>query len=412
VRTLSLALCLAAFVAGVGLAQKPAAAPPTPATPRKRADANAQTPAIPGLPSRLHLIEGPAIDGTKEKFEHDIVIHLGPGGLMVVRAGWYLISAYDSTGKHLWTMDRGRESEIADVTALGWRGSQLWVSDSRFAQIALIDKGVVTKSLELPSWVRPSWTNRKSFPVFGSLDVYALFADGSMLVIPRRPHSLVGTVGYDSTMQYILHVSENGIIDRAVAKVPSQDYALRTAYSRLPRDGPGVIPPNAWRLSGDYWPRFRVSPDGMRTVTVSVDIGSATFDTVVVTAVNEKGAPVFTSKFGFPRVSYTEKQIDSLAMHQYGGSTADYRARRARAFPRVLPTVRDVTLGRDYSVWVTLRETAGAKPIVGIDGMGHFVGTIYIPPTFSLRAADRDRLWIVDYRPNFRDVVRYGIAKR
>jgi hypothetical protein len=410
VRILTLACCLAVSAADVSQAQKPAVTPPKPAPARRRTDANAQTAAIPGLPPRLKLTEGLVIDGKKERFEHDIAVDLGPNGQTVVRSGWYLIKAYDSTGKYLWTLDRGRDAEIADVTALGWRGSDLWVSDSRFSQIALVDKGTVTKSLELPTWVRPAWSNRKSFPVFGSMDVYALYADGSMLVVPGRAHSVVGMIGYDSTMLYVLRVTENGIIDRPIAKIASRDYAMRDAYSKFPRDGSGVIP-NAWRLSGDYWPRFRVSPDGMRTVTVFVDTSSATVDTVVVTAVNEKGAPVFVRKFGFPRISYTEKQIDSLAMHQYGGSTAEYRARRARTFPRVLPTVREVTLGRDYSVWVTLRDTDGARPIVGIDGAGQFVGTIYVPRTFWLRAADRNGLWIIDFRPMLRDVVRYTTAK-
>ena len=409
-RTLSIAFCLALSASGAVDAQKKPVAPPPPAAPPKRADANAQTAAIPGLPPRLRLIEGPAIDGKKEKLEGELSVNLGPAGQQLVRSHFDMLKAYDSTGRRLWSLDIGREGEVGDVAALGWRGSQVWISDRRFYQIALIENGAVTKSLELPTWVRPTWTNRKSFPVFGSLEVYALMGDGSMIVVPRRPHSIVGTVGYDSTMQYVVHVTENGIIDRPITKLASYDLAFRAAMARAYSDR-GDERPSKWPQPAEYWPRLRVSPDGMRTVTVTVDTTHAGADTIVVAAVNEKGGPVYVRKFGFPRVSYTESEIDSIALARFPRSSAFDRANRAKALTRSQASVRDVTLGRDYSVWVTMREIDGAKAVVGIDAAGQFVGTIYLPRTFWLKAADRSTLWIVDYRPTFADVVRYTAAK-
>jgi hypothetical protein len=408
-RPLSIAFCLAVSSAVVG-AQKPAVAPPKPVAPPKRADANAQTAAIPGLPQRLRLIEGPAIDGKKEKFEGDLSVNVGPSGQVVVRSRWDMLKAYDSTGRRLWTLDIGREGEVGDVAALGWRGSQVWISDRRFSQIALIENGIVTKSLELPTWVRPTWTNRKSFPVFGLVEVYALLGDGSMMVVPSRPHALVGTVGYDSTKQYVLHVTENGIIDRTVTKLPSFDVARRAAMARAFANQSDNRP-SIWPLPAEYWPRLRVSPDGMRTVTVTVDTTHAVSDTIVVAAVNEKGGPVYVRKFGFPRKTYTQSEIDSIALARFPKSSAADRAKRAKSLTRSLASVRDVTLGRDYSVWITMREIDGAKAVVGIDAAGQFAGTIYLPRTFWLKGADRNALWIIDYRPILRDVVRYTAAK-
>jgi len=410
VRTLSIAFCLAVSLAKVSSAQKAAIAPPTPATPSKRADANAQTLAIPGLPPRLKLIEGPAIDGRKEKLEGEISVTLGPGGQQLIRSRWDLLKAYDSTGRRLWSLEIGRDGEVGDVAALGWRGSQVWISDRRFSQIALIDNGAVTKSLELPSWVRPTWTNRKSFPVFGSMDVYALMGDGSMIVMPRRPHALVGTVGYDSTMQYVVHVTENGIIDRPITKLASFDLAFRAGMARAYSDRSDTRP-STWPLPSEYWPRLRVSPDGMRTVTVTVDTTHAVSDTIIVAAMNEKGETVYVRKFGFPRKTFSQAELDSIALFRYPRSSALDRASRSKLLTKTLASVRDVVLGRDYSVWVTLRETDGAKPVVGIDPTGELAGTIYLPRTFWLKAADRNQLWIVDYRTTLRDVVRYTTAK-
>ena len=408
-RIVTIVLCIAA--AGVVGAQKSAVTPPHVVTAPPRADANAKTPGIPGLPGpRLKLVEARAIAGKKESLEGDIAVDLGPRGLTVIRSGGRMMKAYDSTGRRLWTMDRNRDGEIGDVTAIGWRGDEMWVSDRRFSQIALVDKGVVATSLELPSWVRPSWSNRKNFPVFGTLDVYAFFSDGSMTGVPRRAHSIVGTVGYDSTMQYVLHVSESGIVDRAIAKFPSSDFAARAEWSRAVGDRADRIP-SPWLLVEDFWPRLRISPDGQRTVVVTVDTSHGVTDSIGVAAVNTTGTPVFARAIGLPRMSYSESQIDSIAAVRFRGATGEYRAQRVRSLPRMVAAVRDVTLGHDYSVWVTLRETdGGAKPIVGIDAAGNIIGTIYLPRTLQLKAADRGVLWIVDYGSTFRDVVRYTIG--
>lgn len=402
----SLAFCLTAFVVHPGQAQTPATPPPV-----KRADLNAPAKPIRGLPPRLKLTESVAIDGRKEKLEREISVDLGPGGQIVVRSGLQM-NGYDSTGRRLWSMERGRNGEIAgDLQAIGWLGSQMWVSDRSFSQIALIDKGVVTKSLELPSWVRPSFSNRKSFPVFAEMDVYAYFADGSMLVVPRgQPRSLLGASVYDSTKQYVVHVSESGIIDRTIASFSSRDFAYRAAFKKAnvgPFDESGIVLP----MSEEYWPRFRVAPDGMRTVTVSVDTSRAGVDTIVVEMTNEKGAPVYSRRFGFPRIAYSQEQIDSIALVRYSRVPPSVRAERAKSLPRHLPSVRDMVLGRDHTVWVTLRETDMVKPVVGIDPAGQVIGTLYLPRTVWLKAADRNGLWIVDYRPTLRDVVRYTVKR-
>ena len=423
-RSLFIAFYLAAFVATDVSGQKPATVPrrpvsaPTkpatastkPATARPRADINAPGPEIPELPRpRLKLAEGPVIAGRKEQFDMLNGVLLGPGGQMIVHIGWRTLQAYDSTGRRLWKKEFGNDDEIGTIDHVGWRGAQMWIFDSRFSQVALLDRGVVTKSLEVPSWIRPTWANRKTFPIFGHAEVRALYADGSMLVVPFNPHSIVGTVGYDSTAEYVVNVAESGIIKKTITKYPSADLGSRSARARAERAQSQVG--NRWIFAPEFWPYLRVSADGMRIITVSVDTAAATADSIVVAAFSNEGASIYTRKFGFPRSSLTEQQIDSIAAVRITRGDAETRASLKRMLPRKVASVRDVIVGRDYSVWVTLSERGGAKPTVGIDPAGQIIGTIYIPRTFQLKAADGPHVWAADYRFGLKDLVRYSYVK-
>src|SRR6185436_1117682 len=98
-------------------------------------------------------------------------------------------------------------------TAVGWDANGTWVSDAAWGQIALLDQyGNVTKSVELPDWVRPSFANRKSFPVFEQMRVFSRYPDGSMLVIPRNTAmSVASATAYDQDATYLVKINEDGI---------------------------------------------------------------------------------------------------------------------------------------------------------------------------------------------------------
>ena len=135
---LSLALCLAASSA---FAQK-------------------SDPAFARLPGPvLRIADSVRIDVKAARLENPMTIYPGPKGSLVVYAQWRNVMAFDSLGRRLWSQrrdERRDNAEIAEVTAVGWNGDQMWVSDAAWTQIALLDPyGNVTKSLELPSWVRP-----------------------------------------------------------------------------------------------------------------------------------------------------------------------------------------------------------------------------------------------------------------
>jgi hypothetical protein len=413
-RLLSVGLMIAVSSAVAQTPQISPKKPPAPARPAppRRIEANIPTLGITMLPGpRLKLKEGPAVDGVRERLDRLDAVNLGPNGQMAVRINYNTIGVFDSIGRRLWRIELGRGGDLGNFGALGWRGSEMWISDRRFAQIALMDRGTVAKSLEIPTWIRPAWNNRKTLPVFGQADILGLFADGSMVLIPYNPHSLMGeATEYDSTMVYVVRTTEAGLVQNIITKYHSFDFIDRGARIRAYRGDSGAIAPRI--AAKEYWPRLRISSDGARIVTVTVDTTHPAIDTIVVEARNDRGVQVFTRKFGFPRKEFSEAQIDSIAAVRYSRSSPADRAMLAKGIPRNLPSVRDVVLGRDYSVWVAFRSTNSAEPIVGLDGTGQPIGTTYVPETFQLKAADRGILWIADYRISLKDIVRYTMAKQ
>src|SRR5205085_5446026 len=121
---------------------------------------------------------------------------VGPDGRMVTapREIYGQVIAFDAQGKSLgWELTIGRrDGEIGAVSRMGWTGNTLWAGDGWFRQAAFLDaKGKVTKSIPHPSWVHPHWSERRKYPLYGSMQVIALNADSSMLVQPSSPRAVL-----------------------------------------------------------------------------------------------------------------------------------------------------------------------------------------------------------------------------
>jgi len=331
-----------------------------------------------------------------------------PKNGLILYAQWSSVWGFDSTGKRLWSKgwrndgadknSRADRPEVGEVTAVGWDANGTWVSDAAWQQIALLDQyGNVTKSIELPDWVRPSFANRKTFPVFDGFRVYARYPDGSMLVVPRGDAaSLAGSTSYDRDFNYLLKVNEDGIIQRTIVKYPSNTLRRKTS------DGKDFSFQNPFNQSA-----VRVSPDGMRTVLFRVDTSDAKMDTVVLRALNDRGDTVWTQKFAYPVLRYNDTQIDSIGRARWGNDT-DYRERRTKEMPRRAGAVQEFVMDIDKSIWLTLRGNGSARPVVGFDPSGKPIGKFLLPHRRVVRAANNGGLWIGEFRYEQRgDLVRY-----
>ena len=351
----------------------------------------------------LRIADSLRIDTRAAKLENPLTVFPGPKGGLIVYSQWRAVTAFDSLGRRIWSKGDERSSErreVAEVTAFGWRGNEMWVSDAAWSQIALLDQyGNVTKSLELPSWVRPTFSNRKAFPVFESMSVLSLYDDGHMLVMPRGDNLSAAAKDFDENARYLVRINEDGIIQRTVAKFPSS--------SVLAKDSEGQFryqnPLNQWL--------FRAAPDGKRVIVVGVDTLAPRTDTVVVRALGEKGDTVFVKKFAYPALSFSETQIDSVGRSMWGNDT-DYRERRTKLLPRRAPTVVSVAMDADKSVWLTLRGNATSRSVVGIDAAGNFIGKFELPARRVVKAANLGRVWIGEANNSVRgDLVRYRLIK-
>ena len=353
----------------------------------------------------LRIADSLRIDTKVAKLENPITVFPGPKGGLIVYSQWRAVTAFDSLGRRIWSKGDERNfdrREVAEVTAFGWKGdgSEMWVSDAAWSQIALLDQyGNVTKSLELPSWVRPTFSNRKAFPVFESMRVFGVYDDGHMLVMPRGDNISAAAKDFDQNASYLVRINEDGIIQRTVAKFPSA--------SILAKDKDGEFrylnPIHPWS--------YRVSPDGKRVFVVSVDTLAPKTDTVVVRAIGERGDTVFVRKFAYPALSLSETQIDSIGRLQWGNDT-DHRERRTKQLPRRAPAVVGLALDADKSLWLTLRGNATSRSVVGIDPAGNFIGKFELPARRMVKAANLGRVWIGEANNNVRgDLVRYRLIK-
>lgn len=364
-------------------------------------------PAFARLPGPvLRIADSVRIDAKQAKLENPLTLFPGPRGGLIVYSQWWTVTAFDSSGRRLWgnaKADRQQRSEreIAEITAFGWRGNEQWASDAGYGQIALLDQfGNVTKSIELPSWVRPAFSNRRTFPVFESMRVFGLYEDGSMLVMPRGTVKVTGATAYDEKMAYLLKINEDGVIQRTVAKFPSATVIAKTAEGEEFKF-----------LNPLHQSLYRVSPDGMRVIVMSVDTTTPKVDNVMVHALNDRGDTVYRQKFAYPAMSYTEAQIDSIGRQQWGNDT-EYRERRTRQLPRRAPAVVSLALDADKSLWITFRGNGKSRSVLGIDPAGNILGKFELPARRMVKAANLGRVWIGEFSNQVRgDLVRYRLVK-
>lgn len=230
--------------------------------------------------------------------------------------------------------------------------------------------------------------------------VFALYDDGSMLVMPRNPAVAAGATLYDEKLAYLVRTNADGVIQRTVAKFPSA-----TVLTKTPEGGEFRF------LNPLYQSMYRVSPDGMRVVVTSVDTTMARVDNVTIRALNERGDTVYTQTFTYPAMRYTEAQIDSIGRQQWGND-AEFREPRTKLLSRRAPAVVTLALDADKSLWIALRGNAKTRPVIGIDPSGKFMGKFQLPVRRTVKAANLGRVWVGEVSNSARgDLVRYRLVR-
>lgn len=292
---------------------------------------------------------------------------VAPDGRMISIPQWGGdMIAFDSTGKQLpykQTIGGPTDPEIRYAQAFGWTGKTLWVWDPTSNQIALVDPQLkVTKSLETPTWIRPTWADRRKYPVFGRMGAISVYPDGSWLVVPSNPKSLLDTPEYDKTMSYMVRINENGSILRTVARIP---WLPNAARGGRPEAGKKSAPRNF-----AFWTPSR---DGNRVV-IGVPSTTTGDTSHVITMIGEKGDTLYSRPMFF----------------------AD--------------PVASAHVGRDGSVWLQLRGRTGDRTWLALDPSGHERGTVTFENSAIIHEADGSRLWTTEKIGNTQVLVRYKLT--
>jgi hypothetical protein len=367
-------------------------------------------------PRQLYLATEARIEAKWIKLERDPLVVIGPKAQIIVstRFGWSGIGAYDSSAKPLWQVKTGRgdDVEIRAPAAIGWIGTSdtVWVSDVGYDHVALINgKGEVIKSIEYPTWLHPSWAERRKYPLFSRIEPHAVYRDQTMLVVPSRERALINTPGFDRSLIHLVRSTWDGRIERTVTRF-AKDPRQLTVRTKGCNHVVGI--PFAVR---SFW---GVSSDGSRIVAVDAGVTRSDSGTFRVTALNDRGDTVFTRRYAQPVVRTSEKAVEEFLekLRPCGDATVQQmRDSVSKRIPPFRSLVTGQVVGRDQSVWVVMQAASDSSPdrtAMILDPRGDVIGTVLLPSGQTLVGADRDHLWTIEFARNRTPValVRYKVT--
>lgn len=338
--------------------------------------------------------------------------------ILPMSSGEMIVSPQEAQGAIRWFDASGRalpfkaavgfakDPDIRWVTRMGWSGSTLVAIDPGFRQIALLDRaGKVTKSLEYPSVIRPSWADRHKYPIFTRYETYALYPNGEWLVRAAEAKTFMSTAEYDSSYTYFMRTNENGSIQRTIARVPKNEGLIdkRMGQSRFMYRVP-FVPRTLWD----------VSADGSRLVIVTQGVRGADSATYRATVLGENGDTIFSKKYSATLSAVSKKSVDSALARIRGGRdlpVEDLRAFVAKQIPPVFPPVDNLIVGVDKTIWLELHSGAADRQWLAIDPAGVPIGVASVARTFVARAGDRTHLWGFEAEgEQLRTLVRYTVS--
>ena len=328
---------------------------------------NKSTPDTKASPT-LGVVEDLRITLPEARAQRGSSLLVGADGRIVAMPQWGGdMVVFDSVGKQLpykQAIGGPTDPEIRYVSTAGRVGKMIWIHDPQSSQIALVDPQLkVTKSLEIPDWVRPSWADRRKYPVFGRIFPLALYPDGSWLVTASSPKSLVDTPDYDKTMTYMVRIAESGTIQRTIARIP---WVPNEARGGRAENGPRQGAPRNFA----FW---NPSADGSR-ILIGVPSTKPGDSNHVVTVINEKGDTIYSRSMFF---------ADPVAAAR---------------------------MGRDGSVFLQLRGRTGDRTWLVLDPSGQPRGTITFENNTYIHDGDVSRIWTTEKVGNSQLLVRFRIT--
>jgi hypothetical protein len=303
------------------------------------------------------------------------------------------VTAFDATGtRTLWELPNGRgnDKDFRNVRRIGFAGVNSWLYDPSYDQVAIVSPaGKILKSMERPALIRPTWSDRRKYPAFGDHELWAAYADNTLLVQPSDPSDLLATTAWDSTRSYLMRAGAGGVIQRVVASMPWRQGRLFIDGKEVRRL---VNIPYAAR------PLHAVSPDGDRIVIVTPASGSGDGATVRMDVLDAMGQLLVRRWYVMLPPVIPPAAIDSAlnASVRFGvGNKApeEVRSLLRQAMPARFPAVLSVRVGRDHAIWLEIAAPDGGRVWAILDPSGTQVARLVAPPDFTVVQVTAQHAW-------------------
>ncbi len=358
-------------------------------------------------PEQVSIVEDLRLDANTEDFSSVGRVVVGTKDEIIVPL-WEdaQLRIYDSTGKRIASVGRKGEApgEFRYIGQVGLKADTIWAQDAETRQFTYFTpKGDLIRTGGLPGTLSQSTAYNAKGQYYFVIAI-GVHPDGSMLASGRN-RTPGQTRGSSSEM---LHLTADGEI-RPIGVQPNyEDKRWMMEVAGLGRQIP---------FTGE--PLSATAADASRFAYAVTNLNSSDGGVYTITVFRANGDTVFSKGFPYKGVPIPQSAKDSAANAELsneapteGPSDLDQRFKKLalEKMPPVYAPLQSILLGMDETVWVTLRDSAGVRPVIVLDAKGEVLGRVEISPRQRIRQATSTRIWVTELDDaDLASVVRYKV---
>ncbi|MES2306288.1 MAG: hypothetical protein V4558_12310 [Gemmatimonadota bacterium] len=333
------------------------------------------------------------------------------GEIVVPQPGQSNIKIFSPTGA-MSVIGRAGEGpgEFRRVTRVGFVGDSLWVLDPSTARITLFGPDYkLLRSFPEPFSAMKAFQAKVAEQPVVNFFTQAVLPGGDLRALASMRNGTpkpAWAADIDSGASLFVRISATGEYQRRLAVSPPSRCSI--SYTVGKSQGSTRVPYCPERLSTDW--------DGALGLALVDVLGSgAKGATYRVTLIRETGDTLFSRAYAFTPIAITTAARDSAEAWD-AGLRKQLPPPMAEAMPKpkpepTYPPVRRVVLGRDNTVWLEMRTSAGGHRWQVLDPRGNVLGAFQLPTDVTLKAAERGTIWgLTTDEDGVQGVVRYKVG--